>query len=171
MVFNMNPCSECQSEIVQDGPGRPRATCGPACAMARNTRRNNERQKAARAGREADLGPVAPVRYATDRERRDVANKAQNARAQERWEWMRGLKSVPCMDCLGTFPAECMDFDHKSPLAKKFPITRWPNLPKDVLLAEIAKCDIVCSNCHRIRTAAQRKEMRLAGETWPSSKI
>ena len=29
--------------------------------------------------------------------------------------------------------------------------------PKDVLLAEMAKCDLVCANCHRIRTWQRRK--------------
>lgn len=68
---------------------------------------------------------------------------------------------MPCMDCGGSFPIICMDFDHVrgekvgnvADLVKK-------NKPFDVILAEIAKCDVVCANCHRIRTAARYDAMR-----------
>ena len=57
------------------------------------------------------------------------------------------------MDCGNTFPPVCMDFDHRPNTDKKFNIgERYANAPISVLRAEIAKCDVVCSNCHRIRT-------------------
>jgi hypothetical protein len=63
------------------------------------------------------------------------------------------LKNRPCMDCGNSYPAVCMDFDHV--LGKKLisvsllPSTRyrWERIE-----AEIAKCDLVCANCHRLRT-------------------
>jgi hypothetical protein len=65
-------------------------------------------------------------------------------------------KNKPCMDCGGTFPFECMDFDHVRG-------TKLGNLNKlftgaamETILAEIAKCELVCSNCHRIRTRKRR---------------
>lgn len=61
-------------------------------------------------------------------------------------------KNVPCHDCGNRFPEECMDFDHVRG-EKLFTVgscVRWK--PDDVLQAEIDKCDVVCSNCHRIRT-------------------
>jgi hypothetical protein len=60
-------------------------------------------------------------------------------------------KSVPCMDCGGLFPWVCMDFDHVRG-KKLFNIAEGMQKKLSVLLAEIAKCDVVCSNCHRIRT-------------------
>lgn len=62
------------------------------------------------------------------------------------------LKGLPCMDCGGTFPSECMDFDHRPGEAKLFTISEQITKSMAALRAEIAKCDLVCSNCHRIRT-------------------
>lgn len=62
-------------------------------------------------------------------------------------------KSMPCLDCKGTFPPVCMDFDHVRG-EKRFDISNNHDKVSLVrLLEEIAKCDVVCSNCHRIRTA------------------
>lgn len=66
-------------------------------------------------------------------------------------------KDVPCVECGNIFPPECMDFDHVRGeklfavgLAIRSPMS-W-----DRLLREIEKCEVVCSNCHRIRTKARR---------------
>ena len=45
-----------------------------------------------------------------------------------------------------------MDFDHIR--GKKLHNVAWlVNVSERRLLEEIAKCDLVCANCHRIRTA------------------
>jgi hypothetical protein len=67
-------------------------------------------------------------------------------------EYVTRLKSRPCMDCKQIFHPCVMDFDH---LRDKYMdvsemICRRHSL-KNIKL-EIEKCDIVCSNCHRIRT-------------------
>ncbi len=74
---------------------------------------------------------------------------------QARKAWIAVFKSVPCMDCGNTFPPECMDFDHVRGV-KKFRISYCLTSSEKVLLAEMAKCEIVCSNCHRIRTRIRR---------------
>jgi hypothetical protein len=68
------------------------------------------------------------------------------------------LKSSPCHDCGKVFPPECMDFDHRDPAMKKIGIGFLRTMgvaQKQVLLDEIAKCDLVCACCHRIRTGAR----------------
>jgi hypothetical protein len=64
---------------------------------------------------------------------------------------------APCGDCGGRFPPCSMDFDHREPEEK---LSRVPALIGRVgdarLLAEVAKCDIVCANCHRARTFERR---------------
>jgi hypothetical protein len=85
-------------------------------------------------------------------------------------EYLRQLRNVPCKDCDGTFLPYQMDFDHRDPMAKSFGLT-WPRAllaSGERLAEEIAKCDIVCANCHAIRTYAQQAERwarrRAAGE-------
>jgi len=60
-------------------------------------------------------------------------------------------KSKPCMDCGGMFPAECMDFDHVRG-EKTTTVGALSNHSDKRFWAEVAKCDLICSNCHRIRT-------------------
>lgn len=62
------------------------------------------------------------------------------------------VKSVPCLDCGGTFPPCVMDFDHRDGEVKVGNIANMFDGAKQKLLDEIAKCDIICSNCHRLRT-------------------
>jgi hypothetical protein len=69
-------------------------------------------------------------------------------------EFLRDLRRRPCADCGETFSPHVMDFDHRDPLKKSFNITssRAMLMSRPRLLAEIEKCDIVCANCHAIRT-------------------
>ena len=61
-------------------------------------------------------------------------------------------KSVPFADCKGTFHSVAMDFHHLGD--KEWAIAEMVgrNVSVTRLLAEIAKCEIICSNCHRVRT-------------------
>lgn len=56
-----------------------------------------------------------------------------------------------CKDCLQEFHPVVFDFDHRDPAQKEFKISgnyifRWLELKK-----ELDKCDLRCSNCHRLR--------------------
>ena len=75
-------------------------------------------------------------------------------------EFVRELRRVPCADCGGTFEAYQMDFDHRDPAQKSFQVTagRAMLMSRERLLDEIAKCDIVCANCHAIRSGRLRAE-------------
>jgi hypothetical protein len=69
---------------------------------------------------------------------------------------LKDLKNRPCMDCGGRFPPECMDFDHVRGV-KVMGISHLYRYSMDRLTKELAKCELVCANCHRIRTKARRK--------------
>jgi len=62
-------------------------------------------------------------------------------------------KEAPCVDCGKLYPPYVMDFDHRDPRTKVDKVSSMVYRgSKMLLLAEIAKCDLVCANCHRIRT-------------------
>lgn len=78
--------------------------------------------------------------------------RARNLRDKKRKrEYIQKLKSVPCMDCKNSFNPVAMDFDHREGSDKKMNVSMLCNYSWDRLLKEIEKCDIICSNCHRIR--------------------
>jgi hypothetical protein len=53
-----------------------------------------------------------------------------------------------------------MDFDHRDPSTKGFTVSRMVGRATiEAILAEIAKCDIVCANCHRERTMKHATQM------------
>jgi 5-methylcytosine-specific restriction endonuclease McrA len=60
-------------------------------------------------------------------------------------------EKFPCTDCSGFWKACQMDFDHVGP--KTASIGHLLSEPVDVLLAELQNCELVCVNCHRVRTA------------------
>lgn len=82
-------------------------------------------------------------------------------RYARRRQWLNDAKSQPCMDCGGRFPPECMDFDHRPGTDKKFIIGGELSHAMDDVLTEMAKCDLVCSNCHRIRTKQRRAQIAI----------
>ena len=62
-------------------------------------------------------------------------------------------KAVPCADCGGRFPACAMDFDHRNPAGKLKDVSLLGNLGQvQRAISESDKCDVVCANCHRVRT-------------------
>lgn len=78
---------------------------------------------------------------------------AQTRRRYERFlQKIAKLKEAPCMDCGGTFHHAAMDFDHRPDEEKTYKISQMMGMAKAKLEAEIAKCDLVCANCHRVRT-------------------
>lgn len=67
-------------------------------------------------------------------------------------------KDCPCSDCGVRYPYYVMDFDHRE--GKKFQIGSRGTRTIGMMLAEIAKCDVVCANCHREREHQRRENER-----------
>jgi 5-methylcytosine-specific restriction endonuclease McrA len=75
---------------------------------------------------------------------------------------IREAKDRECADCGIRYPFYVMDFDHRRGLENLFNIGRdalGGRCSLDGLRREIAKCDVVCANCHRLRT--HRGEVQL----------
>lgn len=68
-------------------------------------------------------------------------------------EYVKQIKNVPCMDCKNIYHYCVMDFDHRGEEEKVDNISAMcRNYSLKKVKEEIKKCDIICSNCHRIRT-------------------
>jgi len=86
----------------------------------------------------------------TPRGRKNMREKANRRSAKIR-EYLKALKEVtPCSDCGGNFPHYVMHFDHirdKRDNIGRLLGTGWRTIER-----ELEKCEIVCANCHAIRT-------------------
>ncbi len=116
--------------------------------------------------------------YMKHKEHEKKRNKAYRLKNRERWlkyraKWQRGdqkvkraaireligiLKDVPCADCGKRYSRYVMDFDHVRG-DKHFTIGRSQEHPDlEAVAEEIAKCDVVCANCHREREFQRRQD-------------
>lgn len=79
---------------------------------------------------------------------------AKQVRWAEQKAFIRQAKTRPCTDCGIQYPYYVMEFDHVQG-DKKYDLSRLGKLQASwkTIEAEIAKCQVVCSNCHRERTA------------------
>ncbi len=104
--------------------------------------------------------------YAANRQRnidRVKARKSEVITKRVRW-LLDFLAAHPCVDC-GEADTLVLEFDHLGD--KRFTIANglrdrnW-----DSVLNEMAKCDVVCANCHRRRTARRGGFLRAAVAQW-----
>ena len=96
------------------------------------------------------------------RNRQRYIDRSQR-RKQELWAertrlLLEHFAEHPCVDCGETDPV-VLEFDHlrdkRFDIGPKLTTYAW-----DDILEEIAKCDVVCANCHRRRTAHRRRSNR-----------
>jgi hypothetical protein len=154
-------CSKCGP--TEAGFPKTGAVCSPCVAVYKRGYYQNHKKQINRKNLE---------NYRQHYERYSAQRKAQYAAAPgaakdrarasraERKRIVNEAKSKPCMDCGHSFPPECMDFDHRPGEVKigcVGTLRAW-TAPIEMIIEEIAKCDLVCSNCHRIRTTKRRLE-------------
>lgn len=66
---------------------------------------------------------------------------------------IRALKLLRgCIDCGYAVNADALQFDHLPGMTKRNCVSSLAGSPT-ALIAEIEKCEVVCANCHAIRTA------------------
>lgn len=123
----MKTCSKCHQEKTDASFYRSRGTSRSECIACEQARRI--------AFHEANPG------YFADKTRKSK-NKCR--------EYLKAVKNQPCADCGVSYPYYVMDFDHKG--GKVFNIGAGRGVSMARLKSEVAKCDVVCSNCHRERS-------------------
>ena len=136
-------CEFCQTEFEAKGQKK---FCSKKCRekhwAVNNRDKLNENVRAYRQRRYAEVGHW-----------RDEGPKAKSMKS-----WMIELKSQPCNDCGNCFDTCCMDFDHREGTEKRYNVASMfsHHYSRELIEAEILKCDLVCANCHRIRTRDRR---------------
>lgn len=87
-----------------------------------------------------------PTKQKAATKQRKLANKRLN-----RAFLLKYKTENPCFDCGAFYPSYVLDFDHIFG-NKILDISRAVTYKHETMLREIAKCQLVCSNCHRKRT-------------------
>ena len=85
--------------------------------------------------------------------RKAARQERRISQSQENREYILSLKEKSvCTDCRRKWPSYVLDFDHigegKTEIISR--MTKRRNL--EAVIKEIAKCELVCANCHRYRT-------------------
>lgn len=90
--------------------------------------------------------------YARNRKQEIAKRRVRAVRVKlEHYQIVIDIKSVPCADCKKIYPHYIMEFDHITK-DKINNVSAMVGGNFEKLVAEIAKCEIVCSNCHSERT-------------------
>jgi hypothetical protein len=86
--------------------------------------------------------------------------RKQRARRERTEELVAFFATHPCADCGETDPL-VLEFDHITD-DKSFEVARaLSDRSWSTILEEIAKCEVVCANCHRRRTYRRRGALRV----------
>lgn len=80
--------------------------------------------------------------------------KTITAKIPNKLKTIEYLNTHPCVDC-GNSDFRVLEFDHRDPSDKLEAVSSLlrKGRPWLVIESEIAKCDVRCANCHRIKTA------------------
>lgn len=84
-------------------------------------------------------------RRPTSKDKRLLAHRAM----------INDYKSKPCCDCHKCYLSVAMDLDHVVG-EKLLEISNMGHYPRWKVIEELSKCEVVCANCHRIRTESRR---------------
>ncbi len=79
-------------------------------------------------------------------------------------QWLIEFKSkVKCGRCGFSHPA-AIQFHHRDPSLKVFEIGEASRLEKSIpqVIEEMAKCEIICANCHMVLHYEERQELAIA---------
>ncbi len=88
--------------------------------------------------------------YEKYKEKRAEINKIHRNKIKQ---FVKELKeSSPCCDCGQYFPHYVMDYDHQKDKVIGISAAVQQNWSLKRIAEEIAKCELVCANCHRERT-------------------
>ena len=155
-------CARCSSRLANNGSGRPKKFCNPNCA--RQYRLNKCRIYSNKRARAAGIMP-RPAARVTNRAILN-AEKLRRGECELHPSYNNGERKfvVPGLEYL-------FDMDHVDRTQKHKTIAKMANDPVERLLAEIAKCQLVCCECHRRKTVEGRDWVSIVKVLEPDMKM
>lgn len=135
-----------------------------------NGKQNPEYYKAYRLANKDKIIKACRTYYKTHRVAQLTRNKKWRDSNRERFKQIntrrrqkhsaiiRKFKDRPCLDCNQLYPYYVMDFDHRDSKNKSFEVGVNIGRRIELVIEEIKKCDVVCANCHRMRTFKRLKD-------------
>ena len=105
----------------------------------------------------ASKGTIAYHCGVGQREKTNARTRKHRAKHKE---WFDNYKEeLGCHDCKKEFPAWMLDFDHLPEYSKRGnPARLAQRFGWQVGLEELKRCEVVCPNCHRIRTYTRAQD-------------
>jgi len=139
-------CRKCGAAFTFGPETKVKHFCSKQCRESHWVENNREKHN-------RNVREYRARRYASEGQWHNNSPKAVAAKA-----WMNEIKSKPCRDCGGIFEVCCMDFDHREGTKKTYNIGSMfaHHYSAELIQIELDKCDLVCANCHRIRTRDRR---------------
>ena len=96
----------------------------------------------------------AAARRHYERNRQKIIDRAKEANKvyiERNREFVNEIKAKGCVDC-GLDDIRVMEFDHLGDKVGNIADMVVAPVGLEKLAAEVEKCEVVCANCHRIRT-------------------
>jgi hypothetical protein len=88
-----------------------------------------------------------------------IKKRSDRMRLENKFRVLIHLLKHPCVDCGESDPV-VLDFDHLR--EKRLNVSELANraVAWDEVAAEMAKCEVVCANCHRRRSGERANSLR-----------
>lgn len=145
-----------QQEFWFEPAGKRCSGCG-----ARKPLDDFNRRRAAPDGRQSYCRSCNAQWHADNRARhnRMIHARLDRVRLDRAQRLLDYLREHPCVDC-GEGDPVVLEFDHLRDKIKEVTALAQAGNSWQSVLDEIAKCEVVCANCHRRRTSMRRGSFR-----------
>lgn len=159
-------CNYCQAPLSSERILQGSYHCTPYHAEAASRKRAKERNPELYRSRRRIMAKRRWQVRKTDPGHIFSQRTATHQNQQSKKVIMKEIKiKNPCQDCGRFWDPVCMSFDHRAPADKAFDMHRSHTMSWANLIRELKKCDVVCLNCHALRTMKQREAGLIPNQT------
>jgi hypothetical protein len=154
--YELRICKECGTEFVANRSGTKKYCTYHCKRKAANRRQYHRDIDASREKARTDH-----AKRMEDPEHRERMATAVRTRASKFRRVLAGYKlRMGCKDCGYNENAVALEFDHVEEGTKVRSVSQLSSL--ETAMAEMKKCEVVCANCHRIRTQERLRRRHYA---------